>query len=65
LLNRFKAIQINYDRYKKKYKLEDINAKVEELENNIDEVKTKIENDDQSKLYTGKVFITFNKQRHV
>jgi len=52
----------NFERYKLKYKEDVVEAEIRKLNGEVEYIKEKMQDDENDKTFTGKVFIIFDKQ---
>ena len=61
-INKLKVILANFERYKLKYKEDVVEAEIRKLNGEVEYIKEKMQDDENDKTFTGKVFIIFDKQ---
>jgi hypothetical protein len=62
-ISKYKAILLNFDRFKNKYEKAFLESEIEKLEKDIKKIKSKMNEDHADQSFTGKAFIIFQKQK--
>ena len=61
-INKLKVILANFERYKLKFQEDVVEAEIRKLNGEVEYIKEKMQDDENDKTFTGKVFIIFDKQ---
>ena len=61
-LDKLKQIKNNYELHKTKYKYEDLQRDIKNLQQEVDQIKRDIDNHEAKLDYMGRAFVTFDKQ---